>query len=99
MMATTSRQPRRRNGELEPILASWLTDRDERRDVVVGGTVYAGHTALRHTVWSPIYLARAVAYSPLGLWYLLRTYIAWVHDWDAKPLIRHAHDERDHAKY
>jgi S-DNA-T family DNA segregation ATPase FtsK/SpoIIIE len=98
-MATTSRQPRRGNGELEPILASWLTDRDERRDVVVGGTVYVGHTALRHVVWTPVYAMRAVRYAPWGLWHLLKIFWIWLLDLKTKELIDDTHEKREHARY
>lgn len=68
-------RPAKTRGELKPILASWLTDREEFVGTVKDTGYRAGHTVAWHTVHSPLHVLRILRYAPRGLWRASKTIV------------------------
>lgn len=89
--ATTQAVPTpRKGGELKPILASWLTDREEFVGTVKDAGKRAGRTTAWHAVRSPLHALRVLQYTPRGFWRVLNGIWGWVHHAETKPLRRDA---------
>lgn len=80
----------RKGGELKPILASWLTDREEFTDKVKDTSKRAAHTTAWHLTHSPLHALRVLQYTPRGFWRVLAAIWGWVHHAETKPLRRDA---------
>lgn len=88
-----------RGGQLKPILASWLTDREEFVGTVLDAGHRAGHTTVWHAVHLPLHLLRVLKYAPRGLWRVLRVIWDWVFDAEGKPLRREAVNANQAAEW
>ncbi|MQA06647.1 MAG: cell division protein FtsK [Streptosporangiales bacterium] len=82
-----------------PVLAPWLKDRAELRDVTRWLAGFVGHTAAYHLVRVPLYVAKLTGRSPRGVYRTLRAIAGWVLDAEGAPLRREAVDRKDADEY
>lgn len=94
---TTGNATRTGDDRPDPILVEWLRDpalfADTARRLAKRNT----HRLLRHTVWSPVYLAKLVKWSPRGFWRASTSLVAAISDSDTRHL-QHAHAGRGESK-
>ena len=64
-------------GDLKPLVADWLTDRNEFVGKVAYVSKVVSHTAVWHILHSPLHAARIAAYSPRGLVRIIKSIWAW----------------------
>lgn len=88
-----------RKGELKPILASWLKDRDEFTEKVTDTGRRAAHNTAWHVLHSPLHFTRAARFAPRGAWKVARSVWGWVMDEEGRPLRREAVNANQAADY
>jgi S-DNA-T family DNA segregation ATPase FtsK/SpoIIIE len=76
-------------GERRPVLAPWLTHKQERRQATRWFLGHLWHLLRFHTVRVPLYVVTALLGAPRGLWRIARAIEAWLDDAEGRPL-RHA---------
>lgn len=87
--ADTSAPPKpRKGGELKPIVADWLKDRNEFVTVVADAGYRAGHTTLWHFTHAPLHATRILMYAPRGGWRTLKLLGRWVFHAEVRPMQR-----------
>ena len=75
-----------RHAHRRPIIASWLRDRDEFRDVSRWTAGHIGHTVAYHAVRVPTYAGRLSVRAPRGAVKVVTGLGAWCADAEAMPL-------------
>ncbi len=64
-------------GQRKPILPHWLTSRDAAKHRIRRVTGAAAHTSAYHAVRSPVYLAHAAFWAPIGAVKLALRWLSW----------------------
>lgn len=88
-----------RDHDRRPIIPAALRNRDERADLVRWVARFGLHVTAFHAVRVPMYLAKLLAYSPRGLYRILRTLFYVVSDAEGAPLRRAEVVRGDTAAY
>ena len=71
-----------------PIVAPWLTSREDRRAAARWAASHVGHVAAFHAARTPLYGARLAGQSPRGLGRAVAALARWLTDAEARPLRR-----------
>jgi S-DNA-T family DNA segregation ATPase FtsK/SpoIIIE len=88
-----------REGTRQPILVDWLTDAEERSQILRWATGYAGHITVFHLLRLPIYQAKIAAHSPVGLYRVVRWLVNALTDAESRPLRTGAVLREDSREY
>ena len=80
-----------KSGELKPILASWLKDREEFTGTVKSAGKRAANTTAYHVVYSPFHALRLLKYMPRGFWRVVVALWGWTLHGEIRPM------QREHA--
>ena len=86
-------------GERRPVIAPWLRDQAERRQVAVLVAQTVASVVGYHVVRLPWYAAKSVAYSPRGAWRLGKRGADALFDAEGRPLRSHAIQRQDIPEY
>ncbi|SCL40079.1 hypothetical protein [Micromonospora aurantiaca (nom. illeg.)] len=88
-----------RGAERRPIIPAWLRSRQDAASVSRWAAGYLAHSTAYHLTRSPKYAAKALYWSPVGVWRTLATVWRWAFDREAVPFLRAAVNAEDYATY
>lgn len=82
-----------------PILAAWLTQKEELTAVLGWAATHVGHVAAFHAARCPIYAGRLAARAPRGLVRAIAHAVGWMFDLEGAPLRQDAVNKGDRDGY
>ncbi|HEX2301822.1 MAG TPA: hypothetical protein VHH34_25510 [Pseudonocardiaceae bacterium] len=71
---------------IRPVLPTWLSDPQTRREAGRWAVRYSAHWCKYHVVRTPVYAVLVAVYAPRGAGRLTRRVLAYVTDAEARPL-------------
>jgi S-DNA-T family DNA segregation ATPase FtsK/SpoIIIE len=88
-----------REGTKQPLVVSWLRDKDERQPILLWALSYARHITLFHLIRLPLYQLKLATRAPVGLWRLLAGTVDALFDAEGRPLRKSAVARDDVKEY
>lgn len=88
-----------REMQRRPVVAPWMTDRQERAAVARWMVGHVAHHTAYHSVRLPLYGGKLLVRSPLGVWRVVDRSARWLVDAEGHPLRQYAVAHNDHQAY